>query len=360
MVAMPLSELTDRNAVLSAIAEHDAIGQMAFLAKYGFQPARRFRLLHDGKRYDSKAIAGRAYGYQFPGRGPLASTEFSGGENSVRPVLERLHFIVLDEPDDEAGISITAEDLQLIRESHSRSKFAELSDEERAAYQSVHGSLARLGSFVQTRLGSNDFSLKLTSSFNPNSGVRGYLPKDLWFAVSNVRNEAEFERMPQLFMIVSDRGIEYGFAACIPPSQFSDQTIRHRVREAAPKIFSALPIPGSGPAIEWARKIEQSGGWFFRKEPRDDPAAGDFTSIDEWLTFLKSAEGESASGGSISRYLSQEDLPDADDLQEALGEMAAVFSDPMHQVTPSGPDAKPQQNIQTGLETFLSRYAELS
>jgi len=66
---MPLSDLTDRNAVLSAIAEYDSIGQSAFLAKYGFAPARRYQLQHDGRSYDSKAIVGAAYGYQFPDRG---------------------------------------------------------------------------------------------------------------------------------------------------------------------------------------------------------------------------------------------------------------------------------------------------
>lgn len=224
MVAMPLSELTDRNAVLAAIAEYDAIGQAAFLAKYGYAPARRYQLERYGKRYNSKAIVGAAYGYQYPDRGPLGSSEFSGGDGTVRPLLEGLEFTVVDEMD-VAGVSITAADIQQIRDSRSRSKFADLSDDQRAAYQRVHASLERLGSLVRSKLGSSDFSLKLTSGFTPNSGVRGYLPKDLWFAVSNMRNETEFERMPQIFMIVSDRGIEYGFAACIPPRQFSDRTI---------------------------------------------------------------------------------------------------------------------------------------
>jgi hypothetical protein len=55
---MGLSDLTDRSAVLQAIAEYDQLGRESFLARYGFGPARSYFLLHNGKRYDSKAIAG--------------------------------------------------------------------------------------------------------------------------------------------------------------------------------------------------------------------------------------------------------------------------------------------------------------
>jgi hypothetical protein len=91
---MLLSEITSREAVLNAIGEFDQLGKERFLEKYQFGPARSFFLEHDGRRYDSKAIVGAAYGYQFPERGPLASNEFSGGEATVRAVLERLGFSV--------------------------------------------------------------------------------------------------------------------------------------------------------------------------------------------------------------------------------------------------------------------------
>ena len=103
---MPLSELTSRDAVVAAIAEFDSLGRGNFLEKYGFRPARSFFLSHQGRRYDSKAIAGAAYGYQFPDRGPMKADEFSGGEDTVRPVLERIGFDIISE-----GTSVTgAED----------------------------------------------------------------------------------------------------------------------------------------------------------------------------------------------------------------------------------------------------------
>jgi EVE domain len=89
---MGLTELTSRDAVLQAIEEFDALGREAFLEKYGFGQARDFFIRADDRLYDSKAIAGVAYGNQFPDRGPLKSTEFSGGDATVRQVLERLGF----------------------------------------------------------------------------------------------------------------------------------------------------------------------------------------------------------------------------------------------------------------------------
>lgn len=96
---MRLSALTDRAAVLAAMEECDALGREAFLAKHGFGPAKSYFVVHDRKRYDSKAIAGVAIGYQFPEAGPLRSAEFTGGEASVRRKLASLDFSF--EPDTE-------------------------------------------------------------------------------------------------------------------------------------------------------------------------------------------------------------------------------------------------------------------
>src|SRR5262249_20738813 len=48
-----------------------------------------------GQMYDSKAIAGVAYGYEFPDRGPLQADDFSGGEVTVKARLEQLGFQVV-------------------------------------------------------------------------------------------------------------------------------------------------------------------------------------------------------------------------------------------------------------------------
>jgi len=101
-LTMTLGSLTSRAAVLQAIAEFDSLGQSAFLGKYGFGPAHRYFIVHNDRLYDSKAIAGVGYGYQFPAQGPLQAGDFSGGDRTVREKLEELGFEVKVLPDPRA------------------------------------------------------------------------------------------------------------------------------------------------------------------------------------------------------------------------------------------------------------------
>jgi hypothetical protein len=102
---MSLSDLT-RSAILSAIEEHDRIGREEFLRRYGFGTARDYRLLFEGREYDSKAIAGVAHQYTATGAVPMTATEFSGGRNTVKRTLEALGFVV-SEPGQVAVPSLT-------------------------------------------------------------------------------------------------------------------------------------------------------------------------------------------------------------------------------------------------------------
>ena len=92
-----LGELTSAAAVREAIREYDQIGRGPFLKKYGFRPARAYFLSENGKLYDSKAIAGVAYGIQHPERGHLTWRDFVGGDSTVRPKLESLGFKVVSD-----------------------------------------------------------------------------------------------------------------------------------------------------------------------------------------------------------------------------------------------------------------------
>lgn len=93
---MTLSQLSSREAVLRAIAEFDALGAPDFLERHRFGPSRRYLLVHEGRTYDSKALAGVAHGYQFPDLGPLRSDEFSGGLAGAAGKLRTLGFSVID------------------------------------------------------------------------------------------------------------------------------------------------------------------------------------------------------------------------------------------------------------------------
>lgn len=90
--AMSLANLTAA-AVEAALAEYDALGAEAFRSKYKFGQATAYLIHHDGRTYDSKAIAGAAHGY-LPGCSALRNDEFSGGENTVARKLRSLGFRV--------------------------------------------------------------------------------------------------------------------------------------------------------------------------------------------------------------------------------------------------------------------------
>ena len=89
-----LNDITDPRAVEHAIAEFDTLGREAFLKRYGFRHARTFLVDHNGQQYDSKALLGAAHGFQFPEQGPLAATEFCGGEATTVKKLRDLGFKV--------------------------------------------------------------------------------------------------------------------------------------------------------------------------------------------------------------------------------------------------------------------------
>lgn len=89
--AMKIGDLT-RDAVLRTLVECDRLGAEVFLTTYGFRPATKYVLVHEGKEYDSKAIAGVAHFY-CQGRA-LRSDEFSGGKAAAAGWLLELGFEV--------------------------------------------------------------------------------------------------------------------------------------------------------------------------------------------------------------------------------------------------------------------------
>jgi hypothetical protein len=104
---LALGDLTSRSAVIAAIQEFDELGRATFLEKYGFGGSTRYFVEHEGRRYDSKAIAGAAVGKQYPERGSLSPREFSGGIASVGRKMEDLGFRFIDAaPELDEGASV--------------------------------------------------------------------------------------------------------------------------------------------------------------------------------------------------------------------------------------------------------------
>lgn len=360
-----VKRVTDRGAVEAAMDEFDQIGQAAFLEKYGFGPALRYFIENNGRQYDSKAIYGAAHRIQFPEDGDVTSADFSGGEQPVQQPLEALgfKFVAVDankstDFDDHGSDvrSIKSEDVRLIASSRAQRKYAEISGEEREAYVRVSGALQNLGNLLKSKLMNSDrFEVRTTSGFNINSGIRSYIPKDLWFSVSPTANSRDLAGMPQLFMIVSERGIEYGFGASVSPSDFSQQTVKDIVRKAAPIVFDQLPSPDSDEATSLQSVLGSNGNWYFRRKHRLPPNQREFPALKDWLQYLQSPDGKKNAAGTISKYLGADEV-DGVDLNKEVGEMASLFQPLIDRDWQGSPNA--QELDLVGSNEFSERLSE--
>jgi hypothetical protein len=95
---MALLDITAKN-VRAAVAECERLGEVDFLAKHGFNHARRFLLVYRHRYYPSKAIVGAAHEHA-TGAG-LGPGEFSGGAGHSVRLLRKLGFEVVDRPADD-------------------------------------------------------------------------------------------------------------------------------------------------------------------------------------------------------------------------------------------------------------------
>ena len=98
-----IADLRSRQAVLEAMVEHEQMGSEAFLRKYGYRTPDSYWILHEGKRYPSKAILGVAWHYQDLLQPPLHPSQFSGGRATVQVTAEALGFEVVVDRDEQGS-----------------------------------------------------------------------------------------------------------------------------------------------------------------------------------------------------------------------------------------------------------------
>ncbi|MDG1418669.1 MAG: DUF3578 domain-containing protein [Maricaulis sp.] len=220
---------------------------------------------------------------------------------------------------------ITRKDIQHLVSSRDGRAYNEFSQGERVSYEDIVAALQTIPGYIIGELQTHTkLAVKQTSGFSLASGVRGRPPKDLWFAIYPEANAKPLVANPQLFCIVSERGVEYGFGAVVHPSDFSNQTTKIAVRDAAKYVFAQLPKSSSATAQFLTDQLTETGSWCFRRKQRLTPGDTDFSDLSEWLDFLHSEKGARQAGGSISRYIRADEL-DGRDLVAELVEMAALF-----------------------------------
>lgn len=162
------------------MAEYDRLGQGRFLEKYGFGMARSYRLIVDGKAYDSKAIVGAAHGF-LPGQEPLASDAFSGGAATVGRLLSRLGFEVTSAP---PGLTVA-----VLIESLSGLRLSRAPDGHPRLYQPLtllwaigraHRGLARMADWSETEADLAGFLERHGEHPRPHYPVAALYHADLW------------------------------------------------------------------------------------------------------------------------------------------------------------------------------------
>lgn len=83
-----------RNHVLQALAEHDTRGGEDFLSVYGFEPLAGYGLVHEGSRYDLRAVLAVAHRHA---TGRLATPEeFANSLSAAVAILRRRGFEVVE------------------------------------------------------------------------------------------------------------------------------------------------------------------------------------------------------------------------------------------------------------------------
>ncbi|MFJ9771750.1 HNH endonuclease [Kitasatospora sp. NPDC101157] len=85
-----------RSGILQAIAEHDRLGEALFRHTYGYRAVSPHLLVHEGRHYDAKAIAGVAH--LFDCGEALKQGQFSGGPAQALNWLAREGFALTKPP----------------------------------------------------------------------------------------------------------------------------------------------------------------------------------------------------------------------------------------------------------------------
>jgi hypothetical protein len=289
--------------------------------------------------------------------------------NAAAEQLER-RWSQLRKPNIKSIGVISSEDVRVLGkyEHAAQGAWVTMPEEDKKAYFRIHSVLQQILASTFEAL-PVEFSLDKCSTlgFSTSGGVRGNRPKDLWCAIFPRGAEAY---MPQVYLIISHRGAELGYAAAIHPSDFSNQEFKRKLKQLAPRIFDALPDPTSTDVHQLSEKLIQQAGWYFRQKTRLQPNENDFGRLEDLISFLKSPDGKSWGAGVIARYWLPHQLTPDVDLAAAFFSAASMFKPLLVQVDqetaspPLGPKIRPatspesDSNIRAALEQFMEMYPE--
>jgi len=177
-------------------------------------------------------------------------------------------------------------------------------------------------------------------NYSPQYGSRGHRPVDIWVSLCGTGSE-EFARMPQIYAIASERGLEMGFAISISEDDYHDLAVKSRNRTIVPLINRKLPLPDDERAVRLSEGLDRDGGWHYNTKARlspGDEGFGAWNSLSELIEATK-LSGTNKGGGSVCKFFSLEELQTLD-LDDEFSRIVRLFHPVLMGCLPTSWDAQ--------------------
>jgi len=191
----------------------------------------------------------------------------------------------------------TLDDFQLLDRYSSATNFGTIPDTDKAAYQLLR---QRMGDLVETALaalGASDWHTHVSVK-NP----MGRTPKDFWCAIYPPGAEHK-SFAAQIALIFSPRGVE--LCCCLGAGRADLRDPEDLARHSGYFTRVKQRIASLNSEFVTALEARIDTRWTFRKQWRLSPGAGEFSTLQDWLTY---ASGPAGDGASISDYLDRADV----------------------------------------------------
>ncbi|MDM7930527.1 HNH endonuclease [Tabrizicola sp.] len=185
--------------------------------------------------------------------------------------------------------------------------------QDKARYTLIYNELMSAATAAKASLAKPDTTQIKSMNYSSEFGSRGHRPVDMWVSLCGAGSE-EFARMPQIYAIASDRGVEIGFAISINEDDYHDISVKLRNRTIVPLINRKLPNPSDESTLELAEQLNVNGDWVFNSKARLSPGDDGYAtwaSLGEMIASIKQS-GTSRGGGSICKLFQPNQVPELD------------------------------------------------
>ncbi|MDO6455607.1 HNH endonuclease [Celeribacter halophilus] len=197
--------------------------------------------------------------------------------------------------------------------------------EDKKRYSLIYNELMHAAQSARDKLSDPSLVEIKSMNYSHEYGSRGHRPVDIWVSICGANSEA-FARMPQIYAIASERGLEIGFAISISEDDYYDPSVKSRNRTIVPLINQKLPSSDDDLTKSISEKLTVEGGWHFNKKARlspDKAGFGEWSSFSDLIQSIK-VSGSSQGGGSICKFYAMDELLQLD-LDAEFSHIVEIF-----------------------------------